>query len=81
MCDYTTTSDFKKEEEIEGKENDDSHDKHEKILERFRHAVHKVIVLNRRKDVKKFRFFELFDNLKEKRNEIKKKVDNLSIPV
>lgn len=54
----------------EGKEDEDSQDKHEIIIERFRHAVHKVIVLNRRKDIKQFKLFDLFDNLKEKRNEL-----------
>ena len=67
MCDYTT--DVKKEEGKE-KEDEDSQDKHEIILERFRHAIHKVIVLNRRKDIKQFKLFDLFDNLKEKRNEL-----------
>jgi hypothetical protein len=67
VCDYTT--DGKKEEGKE-KEEDDSQDKHEVIIERFRHAVHKVIVLNRRKDIKQFKLFDLFDNLKEKRNEL-----------
>ena len=47
VCDYTT--DVKREE---GKDDEDSNDRREYILERFRHAVHKVIVLNRRKDVK-----------------------------
>ena len=65
MCDYTT--DGRKEE---GKEDEDSQDKHDIIIERFRHAVHKVIVLNRRKDIKQFKLFDLFDNLKEKRNEL-----------
>ena len=64
MCDYTT--DVKKED---GKD-DDSQDKHEIILERFRHAVYKVIVLNRRKEIKKLKLFDLFDKLKEKRNEL-----------
>jgi hypothetical protein len=67
VCDYTT--DVKKEEGKE-KEDEDSQDKHEIILERFRHAIHKVIVLNRRKDIKQFKLFDLFDNLKEKRNEL-----------
>ncbi len=50
------------------------------MIERFRHAVHKVIVLNRRNNAKQFKLFELFDQVKEKKNVIQKKIENQVLP-
>lgn len=68
VCDYVNGG-TENDSDSYSSSNEDRNDEERrlKVIEKFRKAVHKVVVLNRRDNKKQFKFFDLLDFLKKQK--------------